>query len=1255
MPLIPDDGLQYRFEKAVETLPESKEEEKTSFSETFTANVILDNMLVSPWFTRDDAPDFFVDNPNFNPLDYITDEQRKNPLFVDSIMAADNESEIEAAWHQYQWEMDLRDQRDKGGIMPVILSEGLDLINLFPVAGTTYKTYRTGASILKGAAVTGTQLAGATAAEEAFLNYNQMARSFGESSTNTTAAFVLGSIFGGAAVKLQRLAEKANVDYQQMLKETEYAFDPEGSIKEGLNPVLSEGLAKSIGSAQAQEIVDVQIKGKAARGFLKALEPTTFTGPSTRNMLSKNKEVRIFQQKLADYPLDIELPKQSPPIVRNNDVIVLEGENFEQALKRTQEQSDKNFLKEIENYENNVSYQSVERNIKSHETKFYKGQIKLEQAWKGYAEEQNLNKGVMNVLKSGFNRAEFMQAAGKAQRNGSDNKWIQMAADSMDSELYAPMLKEAQEAGIPGSENWGNVKTAHKYLNRIWNNQAIIENMGLFQGRVKKWLIEKDQLDINAKLESEAMRTELEKYKISTERKEKQISKNLDLIKVEEKKLAKLRSIRKSQIARSFDKTDKITKLTIETEKKIGELQKALDNAKYGEKGKIKEQIKDLRKKLRESKKGVAFGVEYNKFATDKKRIKVEKRELSWSEARLRNDINASLDRISGWKAQNKNLDLELKDISRIDDILNISKMGDIKDIKINKIIDDKIADLSKVIKRADVGLFRDAGDYDQLTNEITSKIIASPDGRVAYDYQIGENSSGNLAIKDKAFSSGLGGAFSERAFLIPDEFVEDFLINDLEELAFRYLQNVAPKLEFYKAFGSLDAGKQISDIETSWTNIINNAPKEERIKLGREKNRNVKDLETQIQRLNGTFNISDPSNPVARITSAAKNWAYMRLMGGVVPSSVMDITRIFTAEGIVKTFSNGIVPLIKNLKTYKIAAEDARAYIQGTNAVIGRAEVLADINYMTQPITKFEQFLQSGAKKFSSINLMNSWTRFIKGLHGVVAQTRIADELISGVYDPRLKQLGISESDAPAIAKQIELKGYKKDGVWVINVSEWDRSDLALKWMGALRKESDRVIIMPGQEKPAYMSKDVGSTLLQFQSFNQSATIRMTASMLQRQDKHIIEGMMTMLPIGFLIYAFKEWNAGRELSDDPKVWVAESIDRTGMLGVLGTADNMLTKLSRDSHGLRPWLGISGHSSKFAGRTMLETAAGPTFGTALDSLTILSEFATSQENGGRSFDDKDIRAGRRLVFGNNLFYFRRGIDEIEKSIADAVQ
>jgi len=1172
MPLIPDDGLQYRFEKAVETLPESKEEEKTSFSETFTANVILDNMLVSPWFTRDDAPDFFVDNPNFNPLDYITDEQRKNPLFVDSIMAADNESEIEAAWHQYQWEMELRDQRDKGGIMPVILSEGLDLINLFPVAGTTYKTYRTGASILKGAAVTGTQLAGATAAEEAFLNYNQMARSFGESSTNTTAAFVLGSIFGGAAVKLQRLAEKANVDYEQMLKETEYAFDPEGSIKEGLNPVLSEGLAKSIGSAQAQEIVDVQIKGKAARGFLKALEPTTFTGPSTRNMLSKNKEVRILQQKLADYPLDIELPKQSPPIVRNDDVIVLEGENFEQALKRTQEQSDKNFLKEIENYENNVSYQSVERNIKSHETKFYKGQIKLEQAWKGYAEEQNLNKGVMNVLKSGFNRAEFMQAAGKAQRNGSDNKWIQMAADSMDSELYAPMLKEAQEAGIPGSENWGNVKTSLKYLNRIWNKQAIIENMGLFQSRVKKWLIEKDQLDINAKIESEVMRTELETYKISTERKEKQISKNLDLIKVEEKKLAKLRSIRKSQ-----------------------------------------------------------------------------------SEARLRNDINASLDRISGLKAQNKNLDLELKDISRIDDILNISKMGDIKDIKINKIIDDKIADLSKVIKRAEVGLFRDAGDYDQLTNEITSKIIASPDGRVAYDYQIGENSSGNLAIKDKAFSSELGGAFSARAFLIPDEFVEDFLINDLEELAFRYLQNVAPKLEFYKAFGSLDAGKQISDIEKSWTNIIKNAPKEERIKLGREKNRNVKDLKTQIQRLNGTFNISDPSNPVARFTSAAKNWAYMRLMGGVVPSSVMDITRIFTAEGIVKTFSNGIVPLIKNLKTYKIAAEDSRAYIQGTNAVIGRAEVLADINYMTQPITKFEQFLQSGAKKFSSINLMNSWTRFIKGLHGVVAQTRIADELISGVYDPRLKQLGISESDAPAIAEQIKKYGYKKDGVWVINVSEWDRSDLALKWMGALRKESDRVIIMPGQEKPAYMSKDVGSTLFQFQSFNQSATIRMTASMLQRQDKHIIEGMMTMLPVGFLIYAFKEWNAGRELSDDPKVWVAESIDRTGMLGVLGTADNMLTKLSRDSHGLRPWLGISGHSSKFAGRTMLETAAGPTFGTALDSLTILSEFATSQENGGRSFDDKDIRAGRRLVFGNNLFYFRRGIDEIEKSIADAVQ
>jgi hypothetical protein len=375
--------------------------------------------------------------------------------------------------------------------------------------------------------------------------------------------------------------------------------------------------------------------------------------------------------------------------------------------------------------------------------------------------------------------------------------------------------------------------------------------------------------------------------------------------------------------------------------------------------------------------------------------------------------------------------------------------------------------------------------------------------------------------------------------------------------------------------------------------------------------------------------------------------------MGGVVPSSIPDVGRVLMAEGFVNTFGKGLIPMVKNIKSYKIAANDARPYMQGVQALMGgRADVLADTAYMTQGGTKFEKAVRASARKFSNINLMNQWTSLMKGLHGVVAQTRVADDLMGGMYDKRLKQLGISENDAPLVADQIRKHGYKQDGVWVVNAGNWDNSDLAMKWMNGMRKESDRVIIMPGQDKPLFMSTPVGSALFQFKSFMSVSTVRITASMLQKQDQHLIEGMLSMIGLGMMSYAFKEWDAGRELSDDPAFWVMEGIDRSGSLGILTEMDNTLTKLTKDSLGLRPMLGLNQHGSRYASRSILETALGPSFGLMGDTIRIGSELVAPEDLGGRDFNDGDIRAVRRLAWGQNLSILRQGFDMIQESVGD---
>jgi hypothetical protein len=408
------------------------------------------------------------------------------------------------------------------------------------------------------------------------------------------------------------------------------------------------------------------------------------------------------------------------------------------------------------------------------------------------------------------------------------------------------------------------------------------------------------------------------------------------------------------------------------------------------------------------------------------------------------------------------------------------------------------------------------------------------------------------------------------------------------------------------------------------------------------------------VDRMRGVYNLpsSDPIGRMAqRAAGVAKAWNYMRMMGGVVPSSVMDVGRIVLAEGFVNTFNFALKPLVKNLGKVKAFNDDFGPYTYYLDSFTGgRANVIADIEHVAYGETKLEAAIQAGAKKFSRINLMNQWTAMTKCMHGMVVQTRVSKELLAGKYDPRLGQLGISEADSINIAEQLKKFGRAEGDVYIANVKDWDNSALGEMWMGALRKESDRVIMMPGQDKPLFMSRDMGATLLQFKTFMLSATTRITASTLQRQDAHMIEGWMSIMGLSMMSYAFKEWDAGREVSDDPKVWVAEAIDRSGALGIVSEIDNTLTKVSGDNFGLRPMMGINGHSSRYASRSAVESMLGPTYGLAMDTVFRgTNELLSSKENGGRSLDERDARAIRRLLPMQNFPILRQAFDKIEKA------
>jgi len=604
-----------------------------------------------------------------------------------------------------------------------------------------------------------------------------------------------------------------------------------------------------------------------------------------------------------------------------------------------------------------------------------------------------------------------------------------------------------------------------------------------------------------------------------------------------------------------------------------------------------------------------------------------------WNKNKITAQYDVFVSKVSNWLAEK---DIELYQSAKV------------ASEKIAKATGKEKEALQKIIDKAEFKKGRDleTDDYEYIAQQIAQRITGTPDGRLPYDWKMGEGSNNN-----KNFSgTALRGPLRNRTFQIPDELVEEFLENDIEVLGARYLQNTAGDIEITKKFGDVNMVDQLKDIENWYANKLKNKSltEKQRLKLGKQRDADVRDIAGMRDRIRGVYGFT-PDNVWSRIGRSSRDLNYLRLLGGVTVSSLPDVARVFMAEGFAKTFSKGLAPLITNTKAFKIAAAESKRYGVGTDAMMsGKSDIIADVNDYAQGGTILERGLRAGASKFGRLNFLDHWTAGMKQLHAVTMQTSIFDGLSKGKFDKRLARLGIDEQSAKDMWEQVNKYGRKTDGVWLTNAKNWDRPDLERMWGAAVRKESDRVILIPGQEKPLFMSTEMGKSIGQFRSFILSATQRVFIAGLQNQDHNTLGGFTALVGMGMFSYYLKQNIAGRAVSDDPAVWVTEGIDRSGAIGIIGEISNTIEKISGNSLGLRPILGIDAPASKQVSRTVSESLLGPTFGSLLSTTVAASNAITSDE----PMTESDIRTLRRLIPLQNLFYLRHGFNEAEKAVGD---
>jgi len=507
-------------------------------------------------------------------------------------------------------------------------------------------------------------------------------------------------------------------------------------------------------------------------------------------------------------------------------------------------------------------------------------------------------------------------------------------------------------------------------------------------------------------------------------------------------------------------------------------------------------------------------------------------------------------------------------------------------------------------------------------------------------------------------------GPLKQLTLTIPTVEIEEFLEKDAERVARVYHRVMSTDVELTRSFGSPDMEEAFQKIRDDYAKLRDGVEDQGKLtKLNKSMERDLRDLAAVRDRIRGTYAMPDnPQGILSRTVRTTKSINYMRMLGGMVLSAIPDTMRPVFVHGPMRVMRDGLLPMITNAKGYKLASKEAKLAGAALEIVLdGRAARLADVTEEFGHGNRFERGVEAATEKFGLLTMMTPWDNAMKSFSGVVTQTRTleaAAKWASGNLPKkeveRLAHLGIDENMAVRIDQQFRKFGEDQGTLKWANTQAWDDKEAAGHYRAALGKEIDKIIVTPSQEKPLWMSSQLGQILGQFQSFQVASMQRVLLAGLQQRDAAALSGFVGMAGMGMLVYWLRTYltygldEGGEHLSDDPEQWLLEGIDRGGALGYAFTFDRALDIASRGQFSVRAAVGGE-ELSRFKQRQGVVGLLGPTVA-GMQDMAIVSGAALSGD-----VSESDIKAARRLIPGQNLFYWRWLFDQAEDGLSDAVR
>lgn len=546
-----------------------------------------------------------------------------------------------------------------------------------------------------------------------------------------------------------------------------------------------------------------------------------------------------------------------------------------------------------------------------------------------------------------------------------------------------------------------------------------------------------------------------------------------------------------------------------------------------------------------------------------------------------------------------------------------------------------------------------EGGDLEGQAAQIISHILGHPDGRMLFD-----------------LPPGVRGPLKMRTLRIRDELIEDFLIRDIGEIARYYTRTMAPDIEMTRMFGSLDmaeafakiadeADARVSALAEGGLTDAQIAKASKKILDNKEKA--IRDLTAMSERLRGTYAI--PEHPDAFFPRAGriiKTANYLRLLGGMTLSALSDTFRPMMTQGIQSYFRDGIMPLFRELENVKLAAQEVKLAGTAWDMVLDtRTMAIADVLDDFGRYSKWERAIQMAQSNFGLVSLMAPWNAAMKQWAGLMVMSNIirgAQRVAAGDAGEsvvrRLAASNIDDANARVIAEQFAKHGREEGGVFLPNTQAWDVAQPNVRnaleaFRGAIARDVDRTIITPGQDKPLWLSTQVGSVVGQFKSFGMASVQRTILAGLQERDAGVLAGAVMMVGMGAVAEYLKATAAGRDLPKTEAQWLATAVDRSGLTAWLYDANHVAERFTGGAFGLARLTGRP--ISRYAARNWADSLLGPTAGLLKDMQAVSSTVFSDGP-----MRESDIRAMRRMVPYQNLFYMAWLFRQMEQSAGDAL-